>query len=651
MTQSRAPWRLEYIPALDGLRGLAVLAVLLYHADVRQVPGGFLGVEAFFVLSGYLITSLLLGEWEYRGRIGLFKFWQRRAWRLGPAMGAMVLTTVVVVAIWLPGRLCLLCPDALAAIGYVSNWQFIITQRPYFEAMGRPPLLRHTWSLAVEAQFYLIWPLVVIAALRNGSRRRVLTMALAGALASASLMAVLFDPDADPSRVYYGTDTRLSGILLGAALACLWPPHHVKDERPTRWSGLVGMAGLGGLALACVYVDEFQLWLYRGGMVAISLLSVATIWAAVQSRAGRFPRLLGGALLRWLGTRSYGIYLWHWPVFMLTRPQLDLPLAGLPLLALRLAATLALAECSYRLIERPIRHGATLPLRRLRVGVSWGAPVVMALAILVLLSKVVVTAMSAPSSEPTSQAYVVPVATEAPTATPSPLPTATPISTPTHTPTATPTFAVPATATPSPIAAAGAALTPTASPTPAPTSTPTATPTPTSTLAPTPVPRVLAVGDSVMVGARRALLEALPNVEVDASVGRQAPETVSILRARRQEGRLGDVVVVHLGSNGIFRARQLDRIMAELSDVPKVIFVNVRVPRHWQDPINKMLDKRIPIYPNTLLADWYAASDGHPEYFRDGVHLTEEGARAYAGLIAAWVDTPLHGRSWRSNLQ
>src|SRR5215217_6687399 len=218
--------RLPYVPGLDGLRALAVIAVLLYHAGLPWIPGGFLGVEVFFVISGYLITALLLTEWRRLGRVDLKAFWLGRARRLLPALYLVLVVTLAYAVVFLPGEVAGLRGDVLAALGYVTNWYLVLGQESYFEAIGRPSLLKHLWSLAVEEQFYLIWPLVLAFGLSMGAtrwrRRRILILALAGAVTSALLMALLYRPEVDPSRIYFGTDTRATGLLVGAALAFVW---------------------------------------------------------------------------------------------------------------------------------------------------------------------------------------------------------------------------------------------------------------------------------------------------------------------------------------------------------------------------------------------------------------------------------------------
>src|SRR5918999_1889716 len=266
-TQGTPDVRLPYSPGLDGLRAFAVIAVLLYHADLAWIPGGFLGVEVFFVISGYLITALLLAEWRQRGRIDLKAFWLRRARRLLPALYLTIVVTLAFAVVFLPGEVAGLRSDAIAAFGYVTNWYLVLGHESYFEAIGRPSLLKHLWSLAVEEQFYLLWPPVLAVGLSVGAKRwrqrRVLLVALAGASVSVLLMATLYRPEVDPSRLYFGTDTRATGLLMGAALAFVWTPWSVRASGGSRlrrqWGWTVpllldvaGLAALGGLVVFCL---------------------------------------------------------------------------------------------------------------------------------------------------------------------------------------------------------------------------------------------------------------------------------------------------------------------------------------------------------------------------------------------------------------
>src|SRR5215213_8777139 len=313
--------RLSYSPGLDGLRAIAVMAVLLYHADLGWIPGGFLGVEVFFVISGYLITALLLSEWRQKGTIDLKNFWLRRARRLLPALYVLLVVTLAFAVVFLPGEVAGLRGDVFAAVGYVTNWFLIFGQESYFESVGRPSMLQHLWSLAVEEQFYLIWPVVLAVGLGVGAtrqrRRRVLTVALLGAAASAAAMALLYAPGVDPSRIYYGTDTRATGLLCGAALAFLWSPgdksrpaepsHHGpklpdKGRFRRRWGwtsplllDVVGLVALGTLVWFFLHLGEFEPFLYRGGFALVALATVVAIIAVVYPYTHIGSRILGSA--------------------------------------------------------------------------------------------------------------------------------------------------------------------------------------------------------------------------------------------------------------------------------------------------------------------------------------------------------------------
>ena len=353
-----------YQPTLDGIRAIAVMAVLLYHADMRWIPGGFLGVDVFFVVSGYLITSLLIEERRGSMTTDLKQFWLRRAKRLLPALFAMLIVTCTYAAAFVPDALYRLRTDVLAAVTYSTNWWLIASHQSYFEALGRPPLLRHLWSLAVEEQWYLLWPLVFVVAmgLVRGRTQRLALPVFVVALASTVWMAVIFDPSADASRAYFGTDTRASGLLIGAATAMVWTPW--RWPRAGRWR-LPGLDGLGWAALLLL-VGVMLRWgqdttfLYRGGFFLVAVLSIIVVAVSVHPGAVTLRAALSLSVLRWLGSRSYGLYLWHWPVFMVTRPQ-DYPwMDDRTRLLVRFGVTLAVTELSFRLVELPVRDGSAM---------------------------------------------------------------------------------------------------------------------------------------------------------------------------------------------------------------------------------------------------------------------------------------------------
>jgi peptidoglycan/LPS O-acetylase OafA/YrhL len=363
--------RPRYLPGLDGVRAIAVLAVLLYHGQVPWARGGFLGVDVFFVLSGFLIAGLLLAERQRWGSVDLSAFWLRRARRLLPAL-FLVLVGVAVYAATLasPTQRSVIRGDALATLGYVANWRFVLAEQSYFAQYDEPSPLRHMWSLGIEEQFYLVFPLLLVGLLALGVRQWGLAAVLsAGALGSAALAAVLYLPGTDPSRAYYGTDTRLQALLVGAVAAVLFRNVTARGDRgplaylsiagrsvplPGRYS--VGVLGLTGLAVLGWLARDTDGWLYRGGFLLVAVLSAAVVVAAAAERSAT-ARLLSVEPLRRIGIISYGLYLWHWPVYVVFSPA-RIGFDGAGLLLLRLGVTFALAIASYLLVERPVRAGA-----------------------------------------------------------------------------------------------------------------------------------------------------------------------------------------------------------------------------------------------------------------------------------------------------
>jgi len=349
------------MPGLDGLRAIAVLAVIAYHLDPVWAPGGLLGVGVFFTLSGYLITDLLLGQREATGRIQLGDFWLRRARRLLPALFLMVAVVVAWVTLLDRSQLPSLRGDVLAAAAYVSNWWNIVRDASYFARFGPPPPLDHLWSLAVEEQFYLIWPWLLLVGLGFvPGRYRLAGLTLAGAALSAIAMAAIYQPGIDPTRVYEGTDTRAFGLLVGAALAMVWPSRRLRaDAINVRGRILldgIGAAGLVVIALLILRTSEYSPFLYKGGIVLLSVATVALV-AALVHPASLLGVAVGWLPLRWLGVRSYGIYLWHYPIIVLTAPGMQQK-ASLSLEVIQVIATVAVAALSWQFFEQPIRRGA-----------------------------------------------------------------------------------------------------------------------------------------------------------------------------------------------------------------------------------------------------------------------------------------------------
>jgi peptidoglycan/LPS O-acetylase OafA/YrhL len=588
----RVGGRLPTLPALDGIRAIAIAGVLLYHSDIFWFPGGLLGVEVFFVLSGYLITSILWTELLGEGRVALKNFWKRRARRLFPALFVMLAVASTIFVIWYPHEVARVRGDVAAASTYTSNWYLIHGGHSYFQSFARPSPFGHLWSLAIEEQFYLFWPPILIG-LWTWLRRpaRVAGAIMAGAAVSVVALWLLYHTGNDPSRVYYGTDTRASALLIGSALAIMWRPWAFSswERRHADSPWLLDFLTLtSGAVLVWAFMrfDDFSPTTYRPGLLLVSLATASLIASAVHPNA-RVGRLLGTKPLRWLGQRSYSIYIWYFPVFVLTRPGVDMDVSIGRAFAIRLAITLTLAELSYRFVEQPIRHGALgrwIGRARERIGAPspfgrrnayrLGAA---ALVMIIALSGLAVAMASAMS----------PRAEVAGSSSPAGIGRPEDIG---------PVDFGPGNTMPA-----------------------------------------IAIGDSVMVGAKLQLRDRFGRIRVDARVGRQVKEGIQRLELMRHRGLLGNVVIVHLGNNGHFTTPQFDRIMSVLTGVRRVIFVTVKVPRRWETSVNRVLSAGLRRHPGIAIVDWrHQWRTCHGRVFGgDGTHLTTAGARCYARLLLA----------------
>jgi peptidoglycan/LPS O-acetylase OafA/YrhL len=632
LDRGRAAGEMGYLPGLDGLRALAIIGVLLYHAGIDWLPGGFLGVDVFFVISGFLITSLILEEYDRSGRIDFKRFYLGRARRLLPAVVVLLIVVGISVLFVYQDALSAFRQDALATIFYVNNWWYVLVDQSYFESMGRPPLLKHLWSLSVEEQFYLIWPVVALLLVRSGGRPFVRRIALLLAVASTVWMAVIairngYPVDADPSRAYFGTDSHSMGLLVGAALATVWRPGRLSTHIPRGTQVIVTGTGIVALAVVVafyLFVGEFTPWLYRGGFLALAFFTTVLI-AAVTHPASVLGPALGVGVLRYLGRRSYGIYLWHWPIFMVTRPGIDVPWSEPVAFAVRLALTLGVAELSYRLVEMPIRRGALgRAWQAFRSGSKTGlramGTLVAAGLVTVLAGTVAIALVANPG---TGRDAVAPDVAEAMgIADGGPLEVSIDDDdTPDEPATSAPTGDLDTASTNS--------------------SEPTG---PTLEEIRAENGPVSVLGDSVVLGARDAITEAMPGAGVDAEVSRMPGAFTGRVKKLNRRDKLANTVVIHPASNGVINEEILRKILDPLQDYEKVVIVNASVPRSWEKPNNRLINKITKDYPNVAVADWNAEADGKSEYFvSDGVHLTKQGAAAFAELIRTSAQIPPAG--------
>jgi peptidoglycan/LPS O-acetylase OafA/YrhL len=577
---TRGP-RLAYRPGLDGLRAMAVAAVFLYHSRIDWLPGGFLGVDLFFVLSGYLITSLLLVEWEAGTRINLRRFWLRRARRLLPALVVVVLAALVLASIFARADLDRTRSDAVSSLLYYTNWHLILANHSYFVRMGNPSLLQHLWSLAIEEQFYVIWPLVLVPGLVLIGRRRLPYAVAAGIAGSTALMWILYTPN-DPSRVYYGTDTRAFLLLMGILLALVWP-HIERLRRALPLLELLGVAALVGSVLLFRQMEDFNPTLYRGGDLAAAFCFAVLIAAVAHPETG-LGRALGVAPLRWIGERSYGMYLWHWPVVELMRPGVDIPWTGPGVVVAQAAIVVSAAALSYRFVEQPIRT-RTLQRRLAQYSRRFRLEVVGAGA-MSLVAAFAVLFVTPHALNPVTS-YVNPPKVKAATHDTQPRqhgPSHHTINKPTE------QHALPR-------------------------------------------GRILALGDSVMLGCSAQLREALHHrVRVDATVGRQIDDTIGELQRLRRQHKLPHTIVLQVGNNGPLFYGDLARLRRALHGIPTVIVVNVRTATSWQDESNREIAGWLHGWPAAHLADWYGSSTN--KMLSDGTHPWPYACWIYANVIA-----------------
>jgi peptidoglycan/LPS O-acetylase OafA/YrhL len=567
-----------HIPAIDGLRALAVVAVVLYHLGINWIPGGFLGVDLFFVISGYVITRLILDSIESANGLDIREFYAARARRLFPGLLVMIIVTCVVMALFAPDSIRRFISDLPFVLSGTNNWHLVALHQDYFQAIGRPPLLQHTWSLAVEFQFYLIWPIILLIVWRRFGKRVVRRAALLIATFSGTAL-FLFSLQADNatagriSHIYFGTDTHSLGLFLGSALAVSWIPRNLTKEISQRAQDFIdGIGVFGFIGLLCIFlfIEEANATLYQIAFPLAGIFGCATIVSLVHP-ASRFSPILSNRIFLWVGQRSYGIYLWHWVVFQVTRPGADLTGSLFALNVARVLLVLILADISLRAIEIPIRRGVVqnwfrgmkyrtkVMQKRQRIFVS-------TLSVFTLL----ITGTSIAVAWQRDQSIIVEVRPE---------------------------LELP------------------------------------QTVISADKPGLWVTGDSVILGIRNKLAAKADIAFINARVGRQIQELVKVVEEDKPK-LLASSVVLNVGNNNAVSREDMVDLMELLKNQPRVIVVNTSVPRTWREGNNKIIGEVVSQYSNATLINWDQIAENHPEFFApDGVHLVEAGSDVYVAAI------------------
>jgi len=574
----RASISSTHIPAIDGLRALAVFAVVLYHLGIAWIPGGFLGVDLFFVISGYVITRLILDSIEGANGLDIKEFYAARVRRLFPGLVVLLIVTAIAIALFAPDAIRRFVNDVPFVLSGTNNWHLVALHQDYFQAIGRPPLLQHTWSLAVEFQFYLIWPIILLFVWRRFGKRVVRRAALAIATFSGTAL-FLFSLQADNatagriSHIYFGTDTHSLGLFLGSALAVSWIPRNLTpniSQRAQDFIDGIGVFGFIGLLCIFLFIDETNATLYQLAFPLAGLFGCATIVSIVHP-ASRFSPILSNKIFIWIGQRSYGIYLWHWVVFQVTRPGADLTGNLLALNVARVLIVLALADISLRAIEIPIRKGLVQNWFR---GMKYRTKIMQKRQRIFVASVtafiVVISGSSVAFAWQRDQSIIVEIKPE---------------------------LELP------------------------------------DTIMAVNKTGLWVTGDSVILGIRNKLAQQEEIALINARVGRQIQELIKAVE--EDKPKVGNSsVVLNVGNNNSVSREDMVRLMELLKDQPKIVVVNTSVPRTWRDGNNKIISEVVSRYPNAVLVDWATTAENHPEFFApDGVHLIEAGSDVYVASI------------------
>ena len=578
MSSPRATLASTYIPAIDGLRAVAVFAVLLYHLGVKWLPGGFLGVDLFFVISGYVITRVILDSIQSANGLDLREFYYGRVRRLYPGLLLLIAVTTVLSATIAPDAIRRIVQDVPYVLTGTNNWHLVAIHQDYFQTVGRAPMLQHTWSLAVEAQFYLIWPITLVAIWKRYGKGRIARVALAIAMISgAALFAFSLQLDNATagriSHIYFGSDTHSLGLFLGAALGVSWIPQNLTgaiSKRAQDFIDGIGMFGLFGILCTFLFISESNATLYRLAFPLAGIFGCATLISIVHP-ASRFAPILSTRPLLWIGQRSYGIYLWHWVIFQVTRPSIDLAGSEIALDLARTLLVLICADISLRYIEIPIRRGTVQNWLR---GMKYRRKIMrrrQRIFVATCLSLAIAITSGATATAWYRDTHTTIVAKNELTLVPSQINTA----------------------------KAGLWVT----------------------------------GDSVILGIRSKLAKTQDIALINARIGRQLPELIDAVKTD-QPMVAHATVVLDVGNNNRITKEDMTNLMELLKNQPKIVLVNTAVPRLWRDDNNRIIREVIANYPQTTLVDWSGISANHPEFFApDGVHLIDAGSDVYVAAI------------------
>jgi peptidoglycan/LPS O-acetylase OafA/YrhL len=578
----------KHISSIDGLRAIAVTAVVLYHLGISWIPGGFLGVDLFFVISGYVITRLILDSINQSSALDLRAFYAARLRRIYPGFLFMVICTIIFIGVWAPEAIKRFLSDLPYALSGTINWLLVARNQDYFETVGRPPLLQHTWSLAVELQFYLIWPIILLTVLKYFGKKNIARIALIIAMVSGTtLFFVSLQLDQSNaqqiSHIYFGTDTHSLGLFLGSALAVSWIPQNLSADIEKRAQDVIdgiGVVGLLGLISTFLFIEESNASLYRVAFPLAGIFGCLVIISLVHP-ASRFAPIISTAPFRWVGQRSYGIYIWHWVIFQVTRPSVDLSGQTWALYLARVLLVLALADISLRWVEIPFRQGLVqdwfrgMKYRSAKVQLRQKISVISSIiVVLAITSSISVQAIN--KSDEIAKQVLQQSTQEQQTQ---------------------------------------------------------------DDLGST--TGLWVTGDSVILGIR-SKLEAKEHISlINARVGRQAPELLAVMRVD-QNSVPSSPVIFNLGNNNALSEATVVEIFEIVKNQPQVIVVNTAVPRAWKDSNNAIISRVASRYVNVKVVDWGRISNGRPELFApDGVHLSPAGSDVYVDLVVSeLVKTP-----------